>query len=123
MFSLLMGPPVYVRVGAHGLALNRRGNRETQQLRLPRSRTHSAGSGDAENQKCDGHQYYTAGESCLNPKLKQLVDQIQNPELRQKVADFLENPTFNLDGKVYAGPSFDISLGGLSHHHTYVDLY
>jgi 7,8-dihydroneopterin 2',3'-cyclic phosphate phosphodiesterase len=56
----------------------------------------------------------------LNPKLKQLVDQIQNPELRQKVMNFLENPTFSLDGKVYVGLSFDISPGGLSHHHTYV---
>ncbi len=59
----------------------------------------------------------------MNPKLKQLVDQIQNPELKQKVVDFLENPTFSLDGKVYSGPSFDISPGGLSHHHTYVGGY
>jgi 7,8-dihydroneopterin 2',3'-cyclic phosphate phosphodiesterase len=59
----------------------------------------------------------------LNPKLKELADQIQNEELRRKVVDFLENPTFSLDGKVYAGPSFDISPGGLSHHHTYSGGY
>jgi 7,8-dihydroneopterin 2',3'-cyclic phosphate phosphodiesterase len=59
----------------------------------------------------------------LNPKLKQLVDQIQNAELRQKVLNFLETPTFSLDGKVYAGPSFDVSPGGLSHHHTYIGGY
>jgi hypothetical protein len=55
----------------------------------------------------------------LNAKLKELVEKIQNNDLRSKVTDFLENPTFSLDGKVYSGPSFDVSPGGLAHHHTY----
>jgi len=59
----------------------------------------------------------------LSPKLKELVDKIRNCELRLKVLDFLENPTFSLDGKVYAGPSFDVSPGGLAHHHTYKGGY
>ncbi len=59
----------------------------------------------------------------LNPKLKELADKIQNEVLRKKVLDFLENPTFSLDGKVYTGPSFDVSPGGLSHHHTYEGGY
>jgi 7,8-dihydroneopterin 2',3'-cyclic phosphate phosphodiesterase len=59
----------------------------------------------------------------LNPKLKEIADKIQNAELRKKVTDFLENPTFALDGKVYTGPSFEVSPGGLSHHHTYVGGY
>jgi 7,8-dihydroneopterin 2',3'-cyclic phosphate phosphodiesterase len=59
----------------------------------------------------------------LNPKLKELSGKIQNVELRQKVLAFLENPTFSLNGKVYAGPSFDNSPGGLAHHHTYEGGY
>ena len=59
----------------------------------------------------------------LNAKLKELADKIQNSELRSKVTDFLENPTFSLDGKLYAGPSFDVSPGGLAHHHTYEGGY
>ncbi len=55
----------------------------------------------------------------LNPKLKELSDKIQSEKLRRKVTDFLENPTFKLNGKEYSGPSFDVSPGGLSHHHTY----
>ena len=59
----------------------------------------------------------------LNAKLKELASKIQNNELRDKVTEFLENPTFTLDGKLYAGPSFDVSPGGLAHHHTYEGGY
>ncbi len=59
----------------------------------------------------------------MNLKLKELLDKIQNRKLRYKVADFLENPTFRLDGKLYTGPSFDVSPGGLKHHHTYEGGY
>jgi 7,8-dihydroneopterin 2',3'-cyclic phosphate phosphodiesterase len=59
----------------------------------------------------------------LNAKLKELADKIQNDELRNKVTAFLEKPTFTLDGKLYAGPSFDVSPGGLAHHHTYEGGY
>ncbi len=50
----------------------------------------------------------------------QLTEGIQDSQLRNKVVSFLENPTFRLAGKVYSGPSFDVSPGGLAHHHTYV---
>ncbi len=59
----------------------------------------------------------------MNPKLQQLADQIQDRQLRSKVVEFLEKPTFDLNGKVYAGPSFEVSPGGLAHHHTYVGGY
>ena len=59
----------------------------------------------------------------LNPKLKELADKIQSTPLKQKVLDFLENPTFSLDGKMYTGPSFDVCPGGLAHHHTYEGGY
>ena len=55
----------------------------------------------------------------MNPQLKKIADKIQNVELRTKVVEFLEKPTFSLDGKVYEGPSFDVSPGGITHHHTY----
>ena len=55
----------------------------------------------------------------LNPKLKEIADEIRNADLRQKVVAFLEKPTFSLEGKVYTGPSFEVSPGGLVHHHTY----
>ena len=59
----------------------------------------------------------------LNPKLKEIADKIQNAELRDKVLSFLENPTFVLNGKVYSGPSFDVSPGGLAYHHRYEGGY
>jgi 7,8-dihydroneopterin 2',3'-cyclic phosphate phosphodiesterase len=65
----------------------------------------------------------TNREPRLNPKLQQLTDQIQDKQLRQKVTEFLENPTFALNGTVYKGPSFEVSPGGLTHHHNYVGGY
>ncbi len=59
----------------------------------------------------------------LNAKLQELVDKIQNENLRIKVAELLEDPKFSLDGKVYTGPSFEESPGGLKHHHTYSGGY
>lgn len=55
----------------------------------------------------------------MNPKLRDIADKIQNVELRNKVTDFLDNPLFVLNGKVYCGPSFDVSPGGLAYHHKY----
>jgi 7,8-dihydroneopterin 2',3'-cyclic phosphate phosphodiesterase len=62
-------------------------------------------------------------KTTLNSKLQKLANKIQNQALRKKVLDFLENPTFRLDGKVYSGPSFDVSPGGITHHHTYEGGY
>jgi len=59
----------------------------------------------------------------LNPKLKELAENIKNDELRSKVIDFLQNPTFSADGKTFSGPSFEVAPGGLAHHHTYVGGY
>jgi putative nucleotidyltransferase with HDIG domain len=59
----------------------------------------------------------------LNAKLKGIAEKIQNSELQAKVIDFLENPSFRLDGKLYTGPSFEVSPGGLAHHHTYIGGY
>jgi len=59
----------------------------------------------------------------LNFKLKEIADKIQNDELRTRVLSFLENPSFVLNGKVYSGPSFDASPGGLAFHHKYEGGY
>ena len=59
----------------------------------------------------------------LNPKLKELAEKISDTELREKVLEFLEKPSFMLNGKVYSGPSFDVSPGGLAYHHRYEGGY
>jgi 7,8-dihydroneopterin 2',3'-cyclic phosphate phosphodiesterase len=59
----------------------------------------------------------------LNPKLKALSNKISNKELRKKVVDLLENPTFELNGKRFSGAPLDIAQAGLSHHHCYPGGY
>jgi len=59
----------------------------------------------------------------LNSMLMNIANKIRDDDLRKKVVDFLENPTLSLGGKVYSGPSFEVSPGGLSHHHTYSGGY
>jgi len=59
----------------------------------------------------------------LHPKIKALVEKIRDKNLRRKVAELLENPTFEVDGKVYSGLPLDISPAGLSHHHSYPGGY
>jgi 7,8-dihydroneopterin 2',3'-cyclic phosphate phosphodiesterase len=55
----------------------------------------------------------------MNTKLQQLTSQNQDTQLRNKVIDFLENPTIKLDAKEYVGPSFEVSPGSIARHHTY----
>lgn len=62
-------------------------------------------------------------DKLLNPKLKAMSDRIRNKELRQKVVDLLENPSFEINGKRFSGPPLDIAQAGLSHHHCYPGGY
>jgi len=55
----------------------------------------------------------------LHPKIKMLVTKIRDTNLRRKVTELLENPTFELDGKKYSSLPLDVSPAGLSHHHCY----
>jgi len=55
----------------------------------------------------------------LHPKLKAITSKIGDRDLRKKVTDMLQNPTFEVDGETYAGLPLDISPAGLSHHHSY----
>jgi putative nucleotidyltransferase with HDIG domain len=59
----------------------------------------------------------------LNPKLKALTKKIQNKNLRKKVIELLENPTFEINGKKYSGIPLETSPAGLSHHHCYPGGY
>jgi putative nucleotidyltransferase with HDIG domain len=59
----------------------------------------------------------------LHPKLRAIANKIRNEELRRKVVKLLENPAFEIDGKVYSGLPLDVSPAGLSHHHCYPGGY
>jgi 3'-5' exoribonuclease len=59
----------------------------------------------------------------LHPKIKALLEKIRDKELRKKVVELLENPVFEVDGKVYRGLPIDVSPAGLSHHHCYPGGY
>jgi putative nucleotidyltransferase with HDIG domain len=59
----------------------------------------------------------------LQPELKALVNKIRNRSLRKKVAEVLENPTFEVEGKKHSGLPLDISPAGLSRHHCYPGGY
>jgi len=51
--------------------------------------------------------------------LKKVVDKIGDRSLRDKVAAFIENPTIEIEGKVFSGLPLDIAPAGISHHHSY----
>jgi len=55
----------------------------------------------------------------MHPPLKMVVDKIGDRSLREKVAAFIENPTIEIQGKVYSGLPLDESPAGVSHHHSY----
>jgi putative nucleotidyltransferase with HDIG domain len=59
----------------------------------------------------------------IHPKIKALVDKIRDKELRKKVIELLENPVFEVGGKVYSGLPLEVSPAGLSHHHCYPGGY
>jgi len=55
----------------------------------------------------------------LNPQLNKIVNKIKDESLRAKVAELLENPTMEIDGKVYVGLPLESSPAGISRHHSY----
>jgi putative nucleotidyltransferase with HDIG domain len=55
----------------------------------------------------------------LHPKIKAIAEKIRDKDLRKKVIDLLENPVFEVSGRVYGGLPLEISPAGLSHHHCY----
>jgi len=55
----------------------------------------------------------------MHPQLKKTINMIADKSLRQKVAALIENPTIEIEGKVYKGMPLEKSPAGLSHHHSY----
>jgi len=59
----------------------------------------------------------------LDPRLKKVVNKIQDRKLRKKIIQFIENPTIEIEGKEYKGVPLETSPAGLSHHHSYPGGY
>jgi len=59
----------------------------------------------------------------LDARLKKIIDKIKNKSLREKVANLIENPSIEIDGKLYAGLPLEQSPAGMSHHHSYPGGY
>ena len=55
----------------------------------------------------------------MHPQLKKAVNKISDKELRQKVTTLLENPTIEIEGKIYNGMPLEKSPASVSHHHSY----
>jgi len=56
----------------------------------------------------------------LDARLKKIVDKIKDESLREKVANLIENPSIEIDGKLYTGMSLETSPAGVSRHHSYL---
>jgi len=55
----------------------------------------------------------------LDSRLKKFVDKIKDKLLREKVTELIENPTIEIEGKVYSGLPLEASPAGMSRHHSY----
>lgn len=55
----------------------------------------------------------------LNAQLRKLVNKINDKSLRKRTVELLENPTFEVNGKVFSGLPLEIAPAGRSHHHAY----
>jgi putative nucleotidyltransferase with HDIG domain len=55
----------------------------------------------------------------LDPRLEKIVEKIRDKSLREKVASLIQNPSVEIEGKVYTGLSLNRSPAGLSRHHSY----
>lgn len=55
----------------------------------------------------------------MDPQLEGIMGKIRDESLRAKVSRLLENPTIEIEGKVYAGLPLDKAPAGLSRHHSY----
>ncbi len=55
----------------------------------------------------------------MDSRLKKIVGKIRDKSLRKRVAELVENPTIEIEGRVYTGMSLDAAPAGLSRHHSY----
>lgn len=59
----------------------------------------------------------------LNRKLGLLANKINDEQLRKKVIELLENPTFRIDGNKYSGLPLHEAPAGRTRHHSYLGGY
>jgi len=55
----------------------------------------------------------------LNSQLRVVVDKIKDRSLREKVADFLDNPRIKIGNRRYSGLPLERSPASISRHHNY----
>jgi len=55
----------------------------------------------------------------LDARLKKIVNKIKDKALYEKVANLIENPTIEIEGKTYTGLLLEQAPAGMSHHHSY----
>jgi putative nucleotidyltransferase with HDIG domain len=55
----------------------------------------------------------------LGSRLNEIVDQIKDRSLREKVTRLIENPTVEIEGKIYSGLPLEASPAGMFRHHSY----
>jgi len=55
----------------------------------------------------------------LDSRLNKIVDQIKDKSLREKVTRLIENPTVEIEGKIYSGLPLEASPAAMSRHHSY----
>jgi len=55
----------------------------------------------------------------LNSSLKKIIDKIRDNSLREKVAQLVEKPTIEIEGKVYVGLPLERSPASVFRHHSY----
>jgi len=55
----------------------------------------------------------------MDSGLEKVVNKIKDETLREKVIQFLEKPTIEIDGKLYSGLPLESSPAGLTRHHNY----
>ena len=55
----------------------------------------------------------------MDLRLKKIVDKIRDDSLRERVVQLVEEPSMEIDGRVYTGLPLDRSPGSVSRHHSY----
>jgi putative nucleotidyltransferase with HDIG domain len=55
----------------------------------------------------------------LDERIREIINKIRDESLREKILNFLENLSFNFEGKFYACPSMEEAPASRFHHHNY----
>lgn len=55
----------------------------------------------------------------LDSRLGKIIGKIKDDSLRKKVVEIVENPSIEINGKVFTGLPLDAAPAGLSRHHSY----